>query len=157
RQLDKLKAVTIAELKAVGVEYEQRMEELEKLEHPKPKRDFVYETFNAFVERHPWVGHENIRPKSIAREMFETCQSFSEYIRDYGRERAEGLLLRYLTDVYKVLLQTVPEWAKTEGVEDIIAYLRAVVRGIDSSLLDEWETMRDPRWVRRALEGVPLP
>ena len=47
------------------------MEELEKLEHPKPNREFIYSTFNAFADRHPWVGQENIRPKSIAREMFE--------------------------------------------------------------------------------------
>ena len=37
-----------SELKAAGVEYDQRMEELEKLEWPKPNRDFIYFTFNTF-------------------------------------------------------------------------------------------------------------
>ena len=49
---------------------------------PKPNRDFIYSTFNAFAARHPWVGQENIRPKSIAREMFEEFRSFADYIKD---------------------------------------------------------------------------
>ncbi len=73
-----------------GIEYNQRMEELEKLEYPKPNRDFIYSTFNAFAARHPWVGQENIRPKSIAREMFEEFRSFADYIKIYELQRAEG-------------------------------------------------------------------
>ena len=96
-------------MKADGMEYEQRMEELDKLEYPKPLRDFVYDTFNAFADRHPWVGNENIRPKSIAREMAETYASFAEYVLEYDLERSEGLLLRHLSSVYKVLSQTVPD------------------------------------------------
>jgi hypothetical protein len=144
RQLDKLKRETLAELKAQGVEYEQRMEELEKLEYPKPNREFVYATFNAFAAAHPWVRAENIRPKSIAREMFESFMSFSEYVREYGLERSEGLLLRYLSDVYKALLQSMPRWAKSDAVEDVTTWLGAVVRQVDASLLDEWERMKNP-------------
>ena len=66
------------------------MEELEKLEYPKPQREFVYATFNAFADRHPWVGEENIRPKSIAREMFENFRSFADYVRDYELQRVRG-------------------------------------------------------------------
>ena len=94
KQLDKLKAQKMAEMKMEGVEYQERIDELEKLEHPKPNREFVYSTFNAFADKHPWVGQENIRPKSIAREMFENFRSFADYIRDYELQRAEGLLLR---------------------------------------------------------------
>ena len=103
RQLDKVKDKAVAEMKAEGLDYDQRMEKLEKLEYPKPLRDFVYSTFNAFADRHPWVGEENIRPKSIAREMFEGFRSFSDYVQEYDLERAEGLLLRHLNSVYKVL------------------------------------------------------
>src|SRR5262249_49153017 len=122
RQLDKIKTEKMAEMKAAGVEYDDRIAELEKLEYPKPNRDFVYDTFTAFAKKHPWVGQENIRPKSIAREMFETFQSFPEYVKDYGLERGEGLLLRYLSDVYKTLVQTVPAPAKTLEVDDVITY-----------------------------------
>ncbi|MBP1635147.1 MAG: box helicase domain protein, partial [Acidobacteria bacterium] len=87
RQLDRIKDRAVAQMKADGVEYDRRMEELEKLEYPKPLRDFIYETFNAFADRHPWVGEENIRPKSIAREMFEQFRSFAEYVMDYDLER----------------------------------------------------------------------
>ena len=144
KQLDRIKDRAVAEMKADGVEYEQRMEELEKLEYPKPLRDFVYDTFNAFADRHPWVGEENIRPKSIAREMFENFRSFAEYVLDYELQRSEGLLLRHLNSVYKVLSQTVPDGVKTDEVGEMELYLRTLLRQVDSSLEDEWERMRDP-------------
>jgi superfamily II RNA helicase len=146
KQLDKLKGRKVAEMKAEGLDYDQRMAELEKMEHPKPLRDFVYMTFNAFADRHPWVGEENIRPKSIAREMFEGFRSFSEYVQEYDLERAEGLLLRHLNSVYKVMSQTVPDGVKTGDVLEMELYLRDVLRQVDSSLLDEWERMRDPSY-----------
>jgi Domain of unknown function (DUF3516)/DEAD/DEAH box helicase/Helicase conserved C-terminal domain len=146
KQLDRIKDRAVAQMKADGVEYEQRMEELDKLEYPKPLRDFVYETFNAFADRHPWVGEENIRPKSIAREMFENFRSFAEYVLDYELQRSEGLLLRHLNSVYKVLSQTVPDGVKTYEVSEMELYLRTLLRQVDSSLEDEWERMRDPAY-----------
>jgi superfamily II RNA helicase len=142
QQLEALKRTKLAELKMAGVEYEQRVEELEKLEHPKPLRELVYETFNAFARVHPWVRGDDARPKSIAREMVERFMDFNEYVREYELGRAEGTLLRYLSDVYKALVQTVPAPAKTPEVEEIAVFLRAMVRAVDSSLLDEWERMR---------------
>jgi hypothetical protein len=147
RQLDKMKDRKVAEMKAEGLDYDQRMAELEKMEHPKPLRDFVYMSFNAFADRHPWVGEENIRPKSIAREMFEGFRSFSDYVQEYDLERAEGLLLRHLNSVYKVLSQTVPDAVKTDQIREMELYLRDMLRQIDSSLLEEWERMRDPSYV----------
>ena len=146
KQLDKLKDQKVAEMKMAGIEYDERMEELEKLEYPKPNREFVYSTFNAFAVKHPWVGQENIRPKSIAREMFESFRSFSDYIRDYELQRAEGVLLRHLNSVFKVLAQTVPDSAKTDPVREMELYLGTLIRQVDSSLLDEWEKMRDPNF-----------
>jgi superfamily II RNA helicase len=147
RQIDKLKGEKIAELKAAGVAYEERMEKLEAIEHPKPLREFLYDTFNAFAAAHPWVGQNNVRPKSIAREMFERYQSFADYVRDYGLQRSEGLLLRHLSQVWKVLSQTVPESAKTDEVVEMEDYFRELIRGIDSSLLEEWERLRNPDFV----------
>ena len=156
RQLDKLKGKAVLEMKAEGLDYDQRMEQLEKLEHPKPLRDFVYGTFNAFADRHPWVGEENIHPKSIAREMFEGFRSFSDYVQEYDLERVEGLLLRHLNSVYKVLSQTVPDGAKTLTVLEMELYLRDMLRQVDSSLLDEWERMRDPDYRPRGTAGEEL-
>ena len=157
KQLDKLKTQKMAEMKMAGLEYEERMEELEKLEYPKPNREFVYSSFNAFAQKHPWVGQENIRPKSIAREMFENFRSFSDYIRDYELQRAEGVLLRHLNSVYKVLAQTVPPSAKTDPVQEMELYLATMIRQVDSSLLDEWEKMRDPRYQRIEAKEVRPP
>ncbi|MCX6552256.1 MAG: DUF3516 domain-containing protein [Acidobacteria bacterium] len=146
RQLDRIKDKAVAQMKADGLEYDQRMEELDKLEYPKPLADFVYTTFNAFADRHPWVGEENIRPKSIAREMFETFRSFAEYIYEYELQRSEGLLLRHLNSVFKVLSQTVPDGVKNDQVIEMELYLKTLLRQVDSSLADEWERMRDPNY-----------
>jgi superfamily II RNA helicase len=141
-QLDRLKTEKVAAMKAEGIEYEQRMEELDKLEYPKPLRDLIYDSFNAFTAKHPWVGQENIRPKSIARDMVERFCSFHDYVRDYGLQRSEGVLLRYLSQSYKALVQTVPESFKSDEVEDIVEHLRAMLRAVDQSLLDEWQSLR---------------
>ena len=146
KQLDKVKDQKMSEMKQQGIEYDERMEELEKLEYPKPKREFIYSTFNAFADRHPWVGQENIRPKSIAREMFEQFRSFADYIKDYELQRAEGLLLRHVASVHKVLVQTVPDAAKNDAVRELELYLGTMIRQVDSSLLEEWERMRDPNY-----------
>jgi superfamily II RNA helicase len=147
RQVDRQKGLKIEEWKAAGIPYEERMARLDEVEHPKPLREFLYETFNAFAAAHPWVGEDNVRPKSIAREMFERYQSFSAYVREYGLERSEGLLLRHLMQVWKVLAQTVPDSAKTPEVVEMEDYFRELIRGIDSSLLDEWERLRNPDFI----------
>lgn len=157
KQLDKVKDQKMAEMKMEGIEYDERMEELEKLEHPKPNREFVYSTFNEFAARHPWVGQENIRPKSIVREMFEEFRSFSDYIKLYELQRAEGVLLRHLNSVFKVLAQTVPDAAKNDQVREMELYLGTMIRQVDSSLLDEWEKMRDPNYQAAAVKEVRPP
>jgi hypothetical protein len=149
-QLDKLKREKIAELKARGAEYAERVDEMDKLEWPKPLADFIYAHYNDFARRHPWVGEENIRPKSVVREMLERFSAFDDYVREYGVQRSEGVLLRYLSQGYRLLLQTIPEVARTDELEDLIASLGTLVRGVDSSLLDEWEGLASP-------EGAPAP
>ena len=151
RQVDALKTELMAEMKADGVEYEERMLRLEEVEWPKPGRDFIYDTFNRFCETHPWVDKETIRPKSIAREMFENWSSFEDYIKRYGLERSEGVLLRHLAEVYKVLDQTVPAALRTEEVDEALGFFEAMLRGVDSSLLDEWQKMRDPNYISSEL------
>ncbi len=155
RQLDAVKNEAVAAMKADGVPYEERMERLAELEYPKPCREFIYSTFNAFAEKHPWVGSDNIKPKSIAREMFENYRTFNDYVNDYDLHRAEGALLRHLSSTYKVLAQTVPEIHKTESVQEMEAWLAGVLRGTDSSLLDEWERMRDPNYKPGESEDEP--
>ena len=157
QQLDKVKDQKMADMKMDGIEYDQRMEELEKCEHPKPNREFIYSTFNEFATRHPWVGQENIRPKSIVLEMFEEFRSFADYIKLYELQRAEGVLLRHLNSVFKVLAQTVPDAAKNEQVREMELYLGTMIKQVDSSLLDEWEKMRDPNYQRAETKEVRPP
>ncbi len=148
RQVDKAKKFRMEELRAQGLDFDERIVELEKVEYPKPNRDFIYNTWNTFAAAHPWVGQDNIRPKSIVREMFENFSSFHDYIKEYGLERVEGLLLRYLSETYKVLVQTVPDTARTDEVDGMMDYLGGMLRDVDSSLVEEWEKLRDPTWVK---------
>ncbi|HEX7479374.1 MAG TPA: DUF3516 domain-containing protein [Polyangiales bacterium] len=137
----KVKDELFAKLKAQGAEYDERMAELDKATYPKPNADFVYDTFNAYVRKHPWLDEDNIRPKSVAREMYESYASFSEYVKRYGIAGSEGVLLRYLSDAYKTLVQTVPESFYTDELVDVVSYLRATLQRVDSSLVQEWERM----------------
>jgi hypothetical protein len=148
RQLDRIKREKMAAMKAEGMEFDARIEELDKLEYPKPLREFIYGTFNTYAAKHPWVGAENIYPKSISRDMYETFQSFGEYIKSYNLERVEGLLLRYLSNVYRVLVQTIPFDLKNDALDDLIDYFAVILKTTDSSLIDEWEKMQNPQWVK---------
>ncbi len=143
-QLDKAKGDLVSELKSQGVEYEQRMEKLDELTWPKPEADFIEPAFEIFARHHPWVGRERVSPKSITREMLEHAETFNQYVNRYGLKRSEGLLLRYLTDCYKTLNQTVPEEHRTEDLDDVVEWLGATIRHVDSSLIDEWERLRNP-------------
>ena len=150
-QLSKARDARMNELKAQGMEYNQRLEELEKVEYPKPLRDFIYDTYNAFAEVHPWVD-VNVEPKSIVREMFENFSTFSGYVKQYNLQRMEAILLRHLNYVYKVLSQTVPDGYKNEELLEMQDYLGDMIRRTDSSLLEEWEKMAHPEDYQKRLE-----
>ncbi len=155
KQTDKIKTALVAQMKEDGVEYDDRMEALDEVEHPKPGKDFIYQTYNEFVLDNPWAKEAGVRPKSIVREMFEDWSSFEDYVKNYGLERSEAVLLRHLSEVYKVLVQTVPPALKTEEVEEAESFLEGMVREVDSSLIDEWEKLMDPEGELEEVEKAP--
>lgn len=144
KQVDKAKDKLVAQMKADGIEYDQRMDALEQVEHPKPGKEFIYTTYNEFVLKSPWAKEASVRPKSIAREMFEDYSSFEDYIKTYGLEKSEAILLRHLTEVYKILAQTVPTNLKTPELEEAEDFFGEIIRNTDSSLIDEWQKLRNP-------------
>ncbi len=144
KQRDRLKEQKLQEMKAQGMEYDERMAELEKIDIPRPRLDFLEHAFDEFSARHRWVPREGLRPKSVARDMWERSATFAEYVKEYNLQRSEGVLLRYLSDAYKTLRETVPGVDKTDEVDDLVEWLRAVVKMVDSSLIDEWESLLAP-------------
>ncbi len=144
RQVDKLKQVLVTQLKSQGVDYDERMERLEEVTHPQPMGDFLRHHFLRFRRDHPWVGNRDIAPKSIGREMLEGFFGFSDYVRQYGLQRSEGVLLRYISQLYKTLEQSVPELAKSAEVYDGIGFFRALLQHTDTSLIEEWESRLHP-------------
>ncbi|HMQ24433.1 MAG TPA: DUF3516 domain-containing protein, partial [Acidimicrobiales bacterium] len=140
-QKDKAKDEAMAAMKAAGVEYEERIAELEKVDYPQPMRDQIYDVFDRWRGSNPWIGDRNIAPKGVVRDLWDRSMDFPSYVRYLGIKRSEGLLLRYLSDVYKTMLRAVPDAAKTDEVDELTDWLGAVIRTTDSSLLDEWTAM----------------
>jgi superfamily II RNA helicase len=154
-QQSKARGEAVAAMKAEGIEYDQRVELIEGVTYPKPLQELLDAAYEMYRRGHPWVADHEIAPKSVARDMFERAMTFTEYVSFYGLSRSEGLVLRYLADAFKALKQTVPGDARTEELIDLVEWLGELVRQVDSSLIDEWEKLRDPEAAERAA-GEPL-
>lgn len=134
----------IAALKADGVDYTDRMNIVEDITWPMPLNDMLEDAFETYAKGHPWAREFQLSPKSVVRDMLENGMTFSDIIATYGIARAEGVVLRYLTDAWRTLSHTVPEAYRTKELDDIIVWLGELVRQVDSSLVDEWAQMADP-------------
>jgi superfamily II RNA helicase len=134
----------VASMKAEGIEYDQRMELLEQVTWPKPLEELLSASFEQYSATQPWIGDFELSPKSVVRDMYERAMTFADYVGYYKLARSEGLVLRYLSDAYRAVRQTVPDEAKTEELLDLIEWLGELVRQVDSSLVDEWEQLINP-------------
>ncbi|SCK50697.1 Superfamily II RNA helicase [Streptomyces sp. SceaMP-e96] len=143
-QQNKARGEAVAQMKADGVEYEERMERLMDVEYPKPLEELLFHAYGLYRKSHPWVGDHPLSPKSVIRDMYERAMTFTEFTSFYELARTEGIVLRYLASAFKALDHTVPDDLKSEDFQDIIAWLGEMVRQVDSSLLDEWEQLANP-------------
>ncbi|MEV6099985.1 DUF3516 domain-containing protein [Nocardia sp. NPDC051981] len=144
-QQHRARGEAVAEMKADGIEYEERMELLEEVTWPKPlAAELIEPAFETYKAGHPWVSEFEPSPKSVVREMVERSMTFAELVSGYELARSEGVVLRYLADAYRALRRTVPEQARTEELDDITEWLGELIRQVDSSLLDEWEQLTNP-------------
>ncbi|GAA4381410.1 DEAD/DEAH box helicase [Agromyces bauzanensis] len=144
QQQYKARGEAVAAMKQDGVEYEERMELLEEVTWPMPLAELLAQAFETFASSQPWVRDFELSPKSVVRDMFERSMSFGEYVAFYQLARSEGLVLRYLSDAFRAIRQTVPTEAKDEELLDLIEWLGELVRQVDSSLVDEWNELVDP-------------
>lgn len=160
-QVHRARGEAIGEMKADGIEYDERMELIEEIEHPQPLRELLDVAYEHYCQGHPWIADYELRPKSVVREMWERAMTFSELVADYRLARSEGLVLRYLSDVYKTLLRSVPTAVRNEELVDLTEWLGELVRQTDSSLLDEWEQLIspdvEPAEVRKQAEAESAP
>ena len=138
----------VAEMKADGLEYDERMRLLDEITWPQPLAELLEATYELYRGSHPWLPEDALTPKSVVREMWEQGMSFTDFVGRYQLARSEGLVLRYLTDAYRTLRQTVPERHRTPELDDLVEWLGETVRQTDSSLLDEWEALSHPDHVR---------
>lgn len=140
----KARGEAVAAMKRDGIEYDERMALLEEVTWPQPLADLLAQSFEVFASSQPWVRDFELSPKSVVRDMFERAMSFAEFVSFYQLQRSEGLVLRYLSDAYRAIRQTVPAEARTDDLLDIIEWLGELVRQVDSSLVDEWSALIDP-------------
>ena len=134
----KAKDAALAEMKADGVEYEERLERLADVTYPRPLEDLLDHAFGLYCQTVPWARDYELEPKSVLRDMVETVSDFKTYVGRYGIAKSEGTLLRYLSDAFRVLDRTIPPAARDERLQDVVAWLGFLVRTTDSSLVDEW-------------------
>ncbi|WP_413354822.1 DEAD/DEAH box helicase [Microbacterium sp. 1P06AB] len=140
----KARGEAVAAMKRDGIEYDERMELLEAVTWPKPLADLLAQAYETFASSQPWVRDFELSPKSVVRDMFERAMSFGEFVSFYQLGRSEGLVLRYLSDAYRAIRQTVPAEARTDDLLDLIEWLGELVRQVDSSLVDEWNALVNP-------------
>ncbi|MBN9151692.1 MAG: DUF3516 domain-containing protein [Micrococcales bacterium] len=147
----------IGAMKAEGIEYDERMELLEAISYPKPLEELLVAAFETYRASQPWAADFELRPKSVVRDLYENAMTFNEYVGFQGIARSEGMLLRYLSDAFRAIRQTIPESAKTEEIQDLIEWLGELVRQVDSSLLEEWEELSHPGAAHDDERVVPPP
>jgi len=154
-QLKKARGEAVAQMKAEGIEYDERIALLDDVSYPKPLEELLRHIFEVYVQSNPWAADGRLSPKSVVREMWERAMTFREYVSVYGLVRSEGAVLRYLSDAFKALRSGVPAAARTEEITDIVEWLGELVRQVDSSLLDEWEQLTSPDQPLGAPVSVP--
>ena len=154
-QLKKARGEAVAQMKAEGIEYEERIALLDDVTYPKPLEELLRHIYAVYLQSNPWAADGQLSPKSVVREMWERAMTFREYISVYGLVRSEGAVLRYLSDVFKALRSGVPAAARTEELTDLVEWLGELVRQVDSSLLDEWEQLTSPDQPLDAPVAVP--
>ena len=142
-QREKAKTDAMAAMKAAGIEYEERIERLDKVTWPKPMADEIYTAFDEWRQTHTWIDGANVSPKGVVRDMWERAMDFPSFIRHYGLKRSEGTLLRYLSDAHRTITRTIPDDDKSGEIIEIADWLDGVIRATDSSLIDEWQALRD--------------
>jgi len=161
-QQNRARGERLAQLKADGVEYDERQRILDDITWPQPLAELLTGALDIFATTHPWIADATLSPKSVVRDMYERAMTFGELVAFYKVQRSEGLVLRYLSDAYRALRQTVPETLRTPELEDLMDWLGEIVRMTDSSLLDEWDELvhptREPEEVQAlaAVKAHPL-
>ncbi|GJF09233.1 helicase [Mycolicibacterium cyprinidarum] len=154
-QLNKARGEAVAEMKAQGIEYDERIELLDDVTYPKPLEELLGHAYEVYLQSNPWAADAHLSPKSVVREMWERAFTFREFVSVYGLTRSEGAVLRYLSDAFKALRSSVPTAARTEELTDLVEWLGELVRQVDSSLLDEWEQLTSPEQPLDAPVTVP--
>ncbi|MCU1367251.1 MAG: box helicase domain protein [Ilumatobacteraceae bacterium] len=153
-QREKAKTEAMTAMKAAGIEYEERIERLEKVTSPKPMAEEIYGAFDEWRLTHRWIDGANVSPKGVVRDIWERAMDFPSYVRHYGLKRSEGTLLRYLSDAYRTITRTIPEDLQTDDISEIADWLDGVIRATDSSLIDEWQALRDDAPPQRAASAA---
>ena len=81
----------MAEMKADGVDYEERLERIQDVTYEKPLEDLLDAAFDKYCQEVPWANDYQLSPKSVLRDMLESASDFKGYIQKLGIARSEGI------------------------------------------------------------------
>src|SRR3978361_1646816 len=101
---------------------------LEDVTWPRPLAELLGGAFESYRSGHPWVADHELSPKSVGRDLYERAMTFTEHVAYYKIARHRGLVLRSLPAASRALRQTTPEAARTEDIDDLVAWLGELVR-----------------------------
>ena len=88
-QEKKARGEAVASMKAEGLDYDERMKELEDVSYPKPLEELLSQAFETYRTGAPWVAQFELTPKSVVRDMYERAMGFTDYVGFYGLARSE--------------------------------------------------------------------
>jgi superfamily II RNA helicase len=83
-QLNKARGEAVAQMKAEGIEYDERIELLDEVSYPKPLAELLEHAFAVYVQSNPWAADAHPAPKSVVREMWERAMTFREFVSTTG-------------------------------------------------------------------------
>ena len=140
----------VAAMKAEGIEYDERMELLQEVSYPKPLEELLDGRVRDVPAGAPVGGRLRAGPQ-VGRPGPVRAGDDVRRLRPAlpaGPVRGDRAALPGRR-VQGAATRPCRTEAKTEELQDLIAWLGELVRQVDSSLLDEWEQLANP--------GEPVP
>src|SRR3546814_16835052 len=105
-------------MKAAGIEYEERMERLEGVTHPRPLAEVLQPAYAIYRDSPPWVAAHPLPPKSLVCDLWEQAMTFADYVQPSHLPPPVTPLRRSLRGEAHPLVQTVRARARTDTLYD---------------------------------------
>ena len=111
----------MAEMKADGVEYEERLERIQDVTYEKPLEDLLDAAFDKYCQEVPWANDYQLSPKSVLRDMLESASDLRVSFKSSASPVSEGICCVTWQRPTVRSDRTVPIEKRDERLRDIIS------------------------------------